>query len=292
MTSTLLRIAHLTVRILIPGGFGSLLGRSYAPFMVDGQDAPVAGTLEVMASDPASPSGASPVASGFNDLGQSHLFFINGTYTVGISPCPGEPMRFMTFSPDFRRAVLHLHPGDRWSAFILDSMLRIFFAQIAVLESSFLIHSSAVVTERGAHLFMGRSGTGKSTHSSLWLRTFADCTLLNDDNPLVSLRPDGRAQVSGTPWSGKTPCWVNRTAPLLSMTRLRQAPANRYTPLSDVEAFVSALPGVSVIAHCAHLYDMACSTLGRVTQSAAVGILDCRPDQEAARMCRSNVETH
>lgn len=201
-------------------------------------------------------------------------------------------MRYMTLSENFREASLYLSAAESWNPFILDSMLRIFFSQIAVMESSFLVHASAIRSSRGAHLFMGKSGTGKSTHSSLWLDTFDGYTLLNDDNPLVRLLSDGSIRAYGTPWSGKTKCWINASAPLLSMTRLRQAPANIYLPQSDTLAFVATLPGVSVISHSKMLYDRACHTLSLVTGRIRVGILDCLPDADAAHVCRNHIEQH
>lgn len=263
---------------------------SYAPFAdpAGGCHHP-SGALRIISGVTVAPEG-DVVATGFNDLGESRLFFDGTRYTVGISPCPGEEMRYMTFSPDLRSATLTLRLNDRWASFVADSMLRIFFAQVAVLESSLLVHASAVVSAKGAHLFLGKSGTGKSTHSSLWLSNFADCSLLNDDNPLIRLSPDGSVCACGTPWSGKTPCWRNAAAPLLSMTRLRQACENRYTPLSDVEALIAVIPGISVVSHCRQLYHIALDTLAGVVEGVRVGRLDCLPNDEAALTSRHNTE--
>lgn len=272
------------------------LSDAYTPFLVNPDSAAAPrGVIHIADASACAPAAdfavLTPVATGINDLGVSRLFVLpDGRYSVGISPMPGEPMHFMTFSADFREATLALDPADRWNSFLLDSMLRIFFSQVAALESAVLIHSSAVVTPAGAHLFMGKSGTGKSTHSRLWLSTFADCELLNDDNPLLQVCPDGQIRAYGTPWSGKTPCWRSVSAPLLSLTRLRRAEANAYTRLKDIEAFVAVIPGASVISHSRMLHDAVCTTLGRIVGSVGVGILDCLPDSDAARLCRLNVE--
>lgn len=292
----IIEIAGLRIAVDVSPAFGeTLLTAAYQPFLRQYGDERDVGGLLLVADAARSGSGngefpGEEVAAGFNDVGESRLFFDGSRYTVGISPMPGMEMRYMRFAPDFSSAVLRLVPGEAFNSFLLDSMLRIFFSQTAVVSGAFLLHASAVETERGAHLFLGRSGTGKSTHSALWLRTFSDCRLLNDDNPLVRVRRDGTVSVSGTPWSGKTPCWRGREVPLLSMTRLRRAAENRYTPLSDVDAFVAAMPGVSVLVHSARLYDMACAALSLAVEKTAVGILDCLPDREAAVICRRNVE--
>ena len=51
----------------------------------------------------------------------------------------------------------------------------------------------------------------------------------------------------GSPWSGKTPCYKNESAPLAGVIRLRQAPANRFEPMEDIAAFSLLLPGCSVL---------------------------------------------
>lgn len=292
--TTIIEIGGLSIAVDIPEQFGeSLLHAAYNAFISDAAgNKPVCGVVRVreVTEDNDSDSMGRVVSTGFNDLGQSRLYFNGADYAVGISPLPGMPVRYMKFARDFATATLELVPGEVWNSFILDSMLRIYFSQTAVLNSAFLIHASAIETPGGAHLFMGCSGTGKSTHSSLWLANFEDCRLLNDDNPLVKLNADGTASVSGTPWSGKTPCWRNRRVALLSMTRLRQAPHNRYTPLCDVDAFVAVMPGVSAIVHSRQLYDKACTTLGMVVDKVKVGILDCRPDDEAAVLSRTQLE--
>ncbi|MGN1329558.1 MAG: hypothetical protein ACI4V4_07650 [Eubacterium sp.] len=66
-----------------------------------------------------------------------------------------------------------------------------------------LLHSSCVVVDDRAYAFSADSGTGKSTHTQLWLRHFGDrAYILNDDKPAIRLI-DGKAYACGTPWSGK-----------------------------------------------------------------------------------------
>ena len=290
---TIIEAGGIAISVDIPEKFGeSLFYPAYAPFIrPNGNRVSVQGMLRVrdIAPDCGNDMLGDVVSTGFNDLGESRLYYNGSEYAVGISPLPGMAMRYMRFASDFRSATLALLPGDSWNSFILDSMLRIFFSQIAVGCSSFLIHASAVEAPGGAHLFLGCSGTGKSTHSSLWLDNFSDCRLLNDDNPLVKLNPDGTFSVSGSPWSGKTRCWRDNEVALLSMTRLRQSSTNRYTHLRDVDAFVAVMPGVSALVHSRELYDSACTTLSRIVNIVKVGILDCRPDKEAAQLCRDNV---
>ena len=66
-----------------------------------------------------------------------------------------------------------------------------------------LLHSSCVVVDGVAYAFSADSGTGKSTHTALWLKHFGDrAYMLNDDKPAIRLVGD-RVYACGTPWSGK-----------------------------------------------------------------------------------------
>lgn len=66
-----------------------------------------------------------------------------------------------------------------------------------------LLHSSCVVVDDYAYVFSADSGTGKSTHTQLWLEHFGDrAYILNDDKPAIRLI-DGKVYACGTPWSGK-----------------------------------------------------------------------------------------
>ncbi len=78
-----------------------------------------------------------------------------------------------------------------------------FYRQL-IKFNGIMIHSSAVVLDGKAYLFTAPCGTGKSTHTSLWLREFGErAFILNDDKPAVRLE-NGVFYAYGTPWSGKT----------------------------------------------------------------------------------------
>ena len=66
-----------------------------------------------------------------------------------------------------------------------------------------MLHSSCVVVDGAAYAFSADSGTGKSTHTALWLKHFGNrAYMLNDDKPAIRLVGD-RVYACGTPWSGE-----------------------------------------------------------------------------------------
>lgn len=237
---------------------------------------------------------SAPLSESFNDLGRAAIHRIPSGWSIVLTPCPGEAPRVMEIDAALTSATLWLHgDADPFADFVIDSMTRIFFSQAVALTGALMVHASVVMCsdDGKAYMFMGRSGTGKSTHSRLWLDTFADCSLLNDDCPLIIPGPAaGRYTVCGTPWSGKTHCWRDASLPLGGIARLRQAPANSFRPLSGVEAFVAFIPGMSVMTADSALYSLASSTALDLTAAVPVGILSCLPDADAARLCRRSLE--
>ncbi len=290
MKQTDLKIAGLRVRIELHDEYEGLkMPESYMPFVTEPtNDAPDV-TLTVKSGYERAAEGMNPVSSGMNDLGEARLYHNGGEYAVDLLPHPSSSFRTMHISEDFTTGRLHLPPGDRYAAFTVDSMLRILYSQAVVLHHGFMLHSAAVVRDGKAVLFMGKSGTGKSTHAQLWLREFAGTSLLNDDNPVVRVSADGTVTVYGSPWSGKTPCYRNAEAPVEAMVRLEQAPVNRYTELSNIDAFVAVLPGVSVITHSRKLYGEACSSVVEALKCVKVGKLECTPEPAAAYECQKGI---
>lgn len=289
MKQTDLKIAGLRVRIELHDEYEGLkMPESYMPFVTEPtNDAPDV-TLTVKSGYERAAEGMNPVSSGMNDLGEARLYHNGGEYAVDLLPHPSSSFRTMHISEDFTTGRLQL-PGDRYAAFTVDSMLRILYSQAVVLHHGFMLHSAAVVRDGKAVLFMGKSGTGKSTHAQLWLREFAGTSLLNDDNPVVRVSADGTVTVYGSPWSGKTPCYRNAEAPVEAMIRLEQAPVNRYTELSNIDAFVAVLPGVSVITHSRKLYGEACSSVVEALKRVKVGKLECTPEPSAAYECQKGI---
>ena len=104
-------------------------------------------------------------------------------------------------------------------------------------EDVILFHSSAIELDGKAYVFSGPSGTGKSTHASLWRSFFKnkDIHMINDDKPLI--RIDETIYVYGTPWMGKAALGENRKAPIQGICFLKQGKENKIHRLSKNDAF-------------------------------------------------------
>ncbi len=155
---------------------------------------------------------------------------------------------------------------------------------IAHNPHSIAIHSSVIVHSGRAVLFLGESGTGKSTHTRLWREHILGAQLLNDDSPIIRI-VGGVPTVFGSPWSGKTPCYRNESYPLAAFVRLKQAPHNRIARLPVIQAIGALLPSCPpAFAYDAKLQDNICNTLSQLIAQVPVYQLECLPDADAARL--------
>lgn len=100
-----------------------------------------------------------------------------------------------------------------------------------------LLHASAVAVDNKAYLFSASSGTGKSTHTSLWQQYLGEerAVIINDDKPAIRLM-DGRFYCCGTPWSGKSEKNVNLSVPLQCITFIERSPVNKIEKMEQGQA--------------------------------------------------------
>ena len=163
-------------------------------------------------------------------------------------------------------------------------MLWLAYAHKALQYGAVPIHSSVVVCHGRAVLCLGESGTGKSTHTRLWLNNIDDCHLLNDDSPIVRVEPDG-VWAYGSPWSGKTPCFRAERYPVAAFMRLEQRPENSIRRLGTLEAFTALHPSCPpTLAHDERCTDRMVDFIGGIISQVPVYRLGCLPNADAAKL--------
>ena len=159
------------------------------------------------------------------------------------------------------------------------------YAFATVGHKTLLFHSSVTVRDGLAYMFLGHSGTGKSTHSQQWKAAFPEVELLNDDNPAVRIMDDRTVRVYGTPWSGKTPCYKASSAPVAALVQLAQAPQNTITRLRMSQAYPFILASVSGLKVLPKMMDQIYESIALLLELCPVYKLECLPNPDAARLC-------
>ncbi len=212
----------------------------------------------------------------------------DGSIVSRTRPLPGRPEAMeLTMSGDFSSARVILPGKD--DIFALNNSLMLMFTFASARMGALEMHSSVVVNDGKGYLFLGKSGTGKSTHSSLWLKYIDGSWLLNDDNPILRLMPSGEVLVFGSPWSGKTPCYKALSAPAGAVVRLSQAPYNKITRLNGINAYASLMASASSFRPFRELADHWHKTLETMISAVPCYHLECLPDRSAAELCYKTI---
>lgn len=163
------------------------------------------------------------------------------------------------------------------------------YAMMGVRLGAVPVHSSVVVCEGKAVMCLGESGTGKSTHTRLWLENIAGTHLLNDDSPIVSLVGD-EVRVFGSPWSGKSDCYLQESYPIAGLLRLEQRKENSIRRLGVVESFTALQPSCPPsLAKDEHCMDLLVEYISKVIERVPAYRMGCLPDADAARLSHKTI---
>ena len=147
---------------------------------------------------------------------------------------------------DDEKANYHIYADKRMDAFYVEYIMlqcalsRYFIKNLGAI----FIHSSTICYHDKAIMFSAPSGTGKSTHASLWHKYYG-AQYINDDKNFILIE-NGKLFVYGTPISGKHHLDNNLKAELIGLVFLRQAKENRIIKLTKMEAFMEILKQIQL----------------------------------------------
>ena len=211
---------------------------------------------------------------------------VNGTfgrtdagYSLVLKPAEESPLTLWVLNGD---SLVYL--VGNWSLRLLRFAMWIGYGLMMLKHDTLAIHSSCIVYKDKAVLFLGESGTGKSTHTRLWREHIEGAMLLNDDSPMIRVE-DGKVWAYGSAWSGKTPCYKNERYELKACVRLSQAPYNKIQKLSVLQAYGAIHPSCAPeFAYDERLYDEVSRIIGSILSMVPCYHLACLPNEEACML--------
>ena len=212
----------------------------------------------------------------------------DGGYQYIIKDIYDRECCLLQTNKDFSDCRCALNGNEDMRSFGITNALMIVYAFAGCFQQTLLIHASTILNNGYGYAFIAKSGTGKSTHTQLWIKHIPGSELMNDDNPIVRVIGD-QVFIYGSPWSGKTPCYRQIKAPLGAITRIDRAPKNSIEKLSPIEAFASLLPSCSNMKWDKDIFHGICDTVTRVIELTNCYTLHCLPDQEAAEICHKEI---
>lgn len=267
----------------------------YAPFRTEEPEDATAPLFSLTLTDDDTDADSLPPAASLlvrldDDNGSMELFTTPGGLLIHFA-LPRRPVCCrLSMDSRYRHALAVLRGDARERRYALDNCLMLLYAFASAPHATLLLHASVIASDGRGYLFLGRSGTGKSTHTRLWMEHIPGSQLLNDDNPVLRLTPDGLPLVYGSPWSGKTPCYRNLSVPAAALVRLAQAPRNSIARLRGVQAYAALMPSCSCMKWDGEMASAVHRTLERLVSVTPVFRLECLPDADAARLCAETVK--
>ena len=221
------------------------------------------------------------------DMPRIELYEWNGEWLMEIAPVMEAPVRaYLLTDKAFTKARFRVL-GSLY--FSVGTSMMLMYAFATARKNTLLMHASVTMKDGKGYVFLGKSGTGKSTHSQLWINNIEGCSLLNDDNPVMRVMDDCEVRIFGSPWSGKTPCYHNIDVPVGAIVNLHQAKKNAIRRLSLVEAYAAMYVSFSGYRFIKEMADGLHDTNEKVVSTVPCYALDCLPDAEAAWLCHKTV---
>ena len=211
----------------------------------------------------------------------------SGAYQILTINEYGQPCAFMQSDAERKHFTITTRGSSSDVTFGFNNTLMVIFTMCTARYNTLLMHSATIENGGKGYMFLGASGQGKSTHSNKWVEFIEGSTLINDDNPVIRISPDGTPIVYGSPWSGKRPIYMNVHYPIGGMAAIEQDKKNWIRKESIPTAFGIMLCSCSTLKFDKEIHIAICSTITKVLERVAVHTLFCRPDEEAARLSSS-----
>ena len=149
----------------------------------------------------------------------------------------------------------------------------------------FVFHGAVLACDGVAYAFAARSGTGKTTHTSLWIREFGDeVHYVNGDKPIIRFI-DGVPYACDTPWRGKEGYGSCDMVRLEGIVLLERGEVNSAVEIPLSESVIRLLKQIYVPKQVAGA-QLTMRLADRLTGCVRFFELKCNMDAEAAHVCR------
>ncbi len=151
------------------------------------------------------------------------------------------------------------------------------------LYDAVVFHAATISLDGVAYAFTAPSGTGKTTHTRLWLSYFGErAEYINGDKPILRFI-NGAPIIFGTPWRGKESYGGNKSAPLGGIVFLSRGEENIARELSPDDA-IGALISQLYIPKCRETAPRALMLCNRILEKVKLVSLKCNMDKSAPKV--------
>lgn len=147
------------------------------------------------------------------------------------------------------------------------------------------IHASSIAYNDFGLLFLGLSGTGKSTHSRMWKERYpSEVTYIDDDKPLLR-KIDGNWMICGTPWNGKHHLGSNKMVLLKAICEIKRSTINK-TYLVNPKDILKRIFNQIIVPKKMKELDITLKLLDDVLMNSKQYIIECDISHKASEVAK------
>lgn len=219
------------------------------------------------------------------------LEFDNGDFGVYRKSAPGYVSAFARWNKDATEINLKLADVSASGGYPMDFREFSYIGELLQILLPFhgrmVLHSSSIELDGHGLAFSAPSGTGKSTHTSMWRNMFKNCNAINDDTPIVYNNGNGFF-ICGSPWSGKTEINANICAPLDAVVCLYQDKVNhieKISPRISLPFLINEIRSTAISSR----EELKLSILTDLLSNTNIYRLGCLPNDDAVIICKENI---
>lgn len=215
------------------------------------------------------------------------LYDINGRMFIGYKPAEnkiGFGFYLDTIHEDYMKVYVDkIMIGSNISYKYFVSLLglhRHFF-----YHDAFILHCSYLVHDNEAILFLGSSGTGKSTQASLW-NEYGNARIINGDRAVVRYHEDG-FYAYGLPNCGSSNICLNESYRIKQIVILKQGLDNHIVKLGKFAKVKAIMLGIQTYPFDGWEIDQSLRLASFLASECDVCQLECTISKEAV-LCLKN----
>ena len=161
--------------------------------------------------------------------------------------------------------------------------------RLPVEFGAYLFHSAVIEYKGDGFAFAAKSGTGKSTHISLWRKKFgSEVHVVNGDKPIMRF-VDDKLYAYGTPWCGKEGWQNNTSVPLKALCFVERSENNRIRRIGADEAVMLMFHQILTPSDL-ETVDALFPLLDRTLREVPCYVLGCNISEEAAEVAYNGMK--
>lgn len=204
----------------------------------------------------------------------------------------------IVYEDNFAKATYYLPQGygeekgteeiERLSRYFFSFFQESFFLAM-LFKGGISIHSVSILYRGKGIVFSALSGTGKTTHATLWKERYG--TEILDGDVTICRLVDGKPMIYGLPWSGSSNTFLNQAAELGGIVFLQQSKTNEVFLPDFAESFERLMARSFTALWYEEFLDLRFEIIMNILSTKVVcHVLNCTPDYEAAQVIKDNID--